>query len=213
MKKRKKKKNGLSKYVDKYNKIDTKGNIQNTLLKGLIDIAGVAAGTGLGALAGKNSKFVGLATILGGHYLGDKSNILRIIGASTMAYGIGKAKEYNSNPELATPKGRFSDLKDDWFATLYIKMKDEKSETKTKESEVTIEEIVPEQKVETKENETPSIEKEDDFSGLDLSRWDTVEEQVKESEKDFQYQEDSINNQENDDSEEDEFDNPDFSSM
>jgi len=213
MKKRKKKKNGLGEYVDKYNKLETKGNIQNTLLKGLIDVAGVAIGTGLGALAGKNSKFVGLATIIGGHYLGDKSNILRIIGASTMAYGIGKAKEYNSNPELATPKGRFSDLKDDWFATLYIKMKDEKSESKTEESEVTIEEIIPEQKTETKDEDIRSIEKKDDFSGIDLSGWDTVEEQVKESEKDFQNQEDSINNQENDDSEEDELDNPDFSLM
>jgi hypothetical protein len=92
-------------------------------------------------------------------------------------------------------------------------MKDEKSESKTKESEVTIEEIIPDKKVETKEEEIPSIEKEDDFSGLDLSGWDTVEEQVKESEKDFQDQEDSINNQENDDSKEDELDNPDFSSM
>lgn len=209
MKKRKKKKNVLNEYADRFNKLETKGNIQNTLLKGLIDVAGVAIGTVLGALAGKNSIFVGFGAILSGHFLGDKTNLLRTIGASTLAFGIGKAKDYNSNPELATHKGRLLDLKDNWFATLYIKMKEEKSEPKTKESEVTIEEIIPKKKTKSKEGKMPAIDEESAFLGTDI----IVSDKVKESEKTFKDKKDSINNQVNDDAKENEFDNPDFSSM
>lgn len=212
MKKRKKKKSGLNSFIEQYNNRETKNNVQNTLLKSVVDIAGIAAGTGLGALTGKNSKLVGLATIIGGHYLGDKSNVLRIIGASTIAYGVGKAKEFENNPEMDTPKKRLSDLKDNWFETLYIKIKKEQTKPEIVDSEVEIEEIVPEPKPE-KTDQPEKIIEEDELAGLDI-----FEQQIIESAKAFESKNNNLVFVSEEESEEvilkeDEVDNPDFSLM
>jgi len=211
MKKRKGKNNGLNQFIDKFNQRQTKGNIENTMLKGLVDVAGVAAGTGLGALAGSHSKFVGLATIIGGHYLGDKSNVLRIIGASTLAYGIAKAKDYGSNPIFDSSEARLADLKDNWLTTLYLKMKDEKKKTKPNnenDSEVTVESIASETESTIKGVNDNNIEVEvdanDDFTNLDFSGLDKIEDDLFKSANEFQ---DNKNPQEED------LDDPDFSLM
>lgn len=214
MKKGKKKKNGFSGYIDKYNDLESKGNIQNTLLKGLIDLAGVAVGTGLGALAGKNSLFVGIGALLSGHFIGDKTNILRTIGASTVAYGVGKAKEYNSSPEMKTPNGRFSDLKGNLLATLYIKMETEKAETKQNESESKIENIPD---IQNKEAIVSTIiknkEEESEFSGIDFSELGEIEEQISQSAKSYEEKKTLLNNNESNSYQNGEFDDPDFSLM
>ena len=210
MKQRKKKKSGLNAFIDEYNNRETKNNVQNTLLKSLVDVAGMTAGTGLGALSGKNSKFVGLATIIGGHYLGDKSNVLRIIGASTIAYGVGKAKDFENNPDMDTPQKRMSDWKDNWLETLYIKMKKEQSKSEKEDSKVEIEEIIPEPKSE-KQNENIKFDEEDDLSGLDI-----FEHQIEASARAFESENSNLNFEPEEvekDLEESEFDNPDFSTM
>lgn len=136
MKNRKKKgsKNQLTKLLEEYNQKDTKGNINNTLLKSVVDIAGVAAGTGIGALSGDKAKFIGPLLIALGHYIGDESGLLRMLGASTLSYGIAKSKEFKENQELHKVKGRMIDLKGNWLSAMYLDMKQEKeTETEVKE--------------------------------------------------------------------------------
>lgn len=124
MKDRKKKK--AKSFLEKYNDRETKGNIENTLIKGAVDaLAGSVIGTGIGALAGDKAAFAGIALILAGHYFGDESGVMRITGVSTLAYGIGKANEYKNNPNLDSPQKRLSDLKDNWLTAFHIKWKKE----------------------------------------------------------------------------------------
>lgn len=117
-----KKKNSLKEFVDRYNQRQTKGNVENTLLKGVVDtVAGSIVGTTIGSLTGDKAAFAGIALILAGHYIGDDSGLIRLTGASTMAYGIGKANEYRNDPNLNTPGKRVSALKDDWLAAFHLK--------------------------------------------------------------------------------------------
>lgn len=137
MKNRKKKgsKNQLTKLLDEYNQKATKNNINNTLLKSVVDITSVAAGTGVGALGGDKAKFIGPLFIALGHYLGDESGLLRMLGASTLSYGIAKSKEFKENQELYTVKGRIKDLKENWLSAMYLDVKrekDKKEEVKEK---------------------------------------------------------------------------------
>lgn len=120
---------------DKFNELPAKQNTQNTLIKGLVDtVAGSVVGTGIGALTGDKAAFAGMILILAGHYVGDESGLLRVTGASTLAYGIGKAKEYENNPELATPNQRLGALKDDWLSAFHLKWKKSTGETKNQSS-------------------------------------------------------------------------------
>lgn len=131
MKKGKQKNSSKKKnFLRKYNERETKGNIQNTLLKGAVDtVAGSVIGTGLGAVAGDKAAFAGIALILAGHYLGDESGVLRLTGASTMAYGIGKVSEYRKNPEMKTASKRLGALKDDLLGAFFLKYEEEKTES------------------------------------------------------------------------------------
>ncbi len=129
MKKGKKKKSTKKNFLQKYNERETKGNVQNTLLKGAVDtVAGSVIGTGIGALAGDKAAFAGIALILAGHYLGDESGVLRVTGASTMAYGIGKAQVYKSDPEMKSVSNRLGGLKQDLLGAFFFKYKEEKNE-------------------------------------------------------------------------------------
>lgn len=86
-------------FIDRYNARETKGKWGNTFLKtGGDAVTGAVIGTGIGALAGSWAMLVGPALMLTGHYVGDKSGLLRIAGASTMAYGIASAL---SNQEIS----------------------------------------------------------------------------------------------------------------
>lgn len=142
--------------LDTFNEKQSEGNVENTLLKGAVDaVAGSVIGTGVGALSGSKASIVGIGLILAGHYIGDKSGLLRITGASTMAYGIGKANEYKNNPELSSPTKRLSALKDDWLTAFHLKWKKEtnqsvegftqhkENQSKQKEESQTTSELAP----------------------------------------------------------------------
>lgn len=143
MKKRKQKVTSEKKknILEKYNERSTKGNIQNTLLKGAVDtVAGSVIGTGIGALAGDKAAFAGIALILAGHYLGDESGVLRLTGASTMAYGIGKAQVYKNDPEMKSVSNRLGGLKQDLLGAFFRKYQQEKNEIPKEKKSSTVNE-------------------------------------------------------------------------
>ena len=126
-KKRKKDKKNLGEAPEKkknmlqrFNERDTKGNVQNTLLKTLADIAGVGIGTVLSAATGTLAPAVGAVLIGTGHYIGDQSGLLRVVGASTFAHSVSKAKSYRENPNQTLAE-RFGELKDDWLIATLLK--------------------------------------------------------------------------------------------
>lgn len=112
----KKKKNMLQ----RFNERDAKGNVQNTLLKTLADIAGVGMGTILSAATGRFAPAIGAVLIGTGHYIGDQSGLLRVVGASTFAHSVSKAKSYRENPNQTLAE-RFGELKDEWLIATLLK--------------------------------------------------------------------------------------------
>lgn len=161
-----KKKTKSKSLLEKYNERQTKGNVENTLIKGAVDaVASSVIGTGLGAIAGDKAPFAGLGLILAGHYFGDESGVLRITGASTLAFGIAKAKEYQNNPNLDTAQKRISEAKDDFLTAFHLKWKNEQKPT---EQKVVVEEPI-QKKTESPiipSSETPGINGELDFEEL-----------------------------------------------
>lgn len=111
-------------FVARYNEKETKGKIGNTALKTLVDtITGAVIGTGVGAMAGKYAAIIGPVIIGVGHYAGDKSGVIRIAGASAMAYGIAKALEnqsVNGLGSLGDVKSRMGNLKEELFVAFYL---------------------------------------------------------------------------------------------
>lgn len=131
-----KKKNTKGKsYLDKFNDLETKGNVKNSAIKSFADIiAGALIGPGISAVSGKLSPLAGAALIATGHYIGDKSGVLRAAGTSTLAHGIAKAKEYQESPEMDTPQNRLKGLGNDLLTALHIKWKQEQQQANTSES-------------------------------------------------------------------------------
>ena len=126
-KKRKKEKKELGEVPEKkknmlqrFNERNAKGSVQNTLLKTLADIAGVGIGTVLSTATGTFAPAIGAALIGTGHYIGDQSGLLRIVGASTFAHSISKAKSYRENPNQTLAE-RFGELKDEWLIATLLK--------------------------------------------------------------------------------------------
>lgn len=120
-KKRKKEKKDLGVVPEKkknmlqrFNEQNAKGSVQNTLLKTLADIAGVGIGTVLSAATGTFAPAVGAVLIGTGHYIGDQSGLLRVVGASTFAHSVSKAKSYRENLNQTLAE-RFGELKDEWL--------------------------------------------------------------------------------------------------
>lgn len=166
-----KKKTKSKSLLEKYNERETKGNVENTLIKGAVDaVASSVIGTGLGAIAGDKAPFAGLGLILAGHYFGDESGVLRIIGASTLAFGIAKAKEYQNNPNLDTAQKRISEAKDDFLTAFHLKWKNEQKPTEQKVVEpVPIIKEPIQKKTEspiTPPSDTPEVNGELDFEEL-----------------------------------------------
>lgn len=128
-----KKKTKSKSLLEKYNERQTKGNIENTLIKGAVDaVASSVIGTGIGAIAGDKAPIAGLGLIFAGHYFGDESGVLRITGASTLAFGIAKAKEYQSNSNLDTVQKRLFSAKDDFLTAFHLKWKKDQEPTEQK---------------------------------------------------------------------------------
>ena len=145
MKKKRKNKNGI---IKRYNdaqtvKRDSKGKRTKTNAKVIALKTGVdlvssttvapAIGAGLGVLA----PIAGFILIGLGHYLGDKSGLLRLTGAATMGYGIAKAIENRNAPEASLVEGaktRLINFKNDWLNAFYLdKVFKAKAETETTE--------------------------------------------------------------------------------
>lgn len=103
-----------------FNNREAKNSVPNTLLKLLADIAGVGMGTLLSASAGKAAPAVGVALIGAGHYMGDESGLLRVVGASTLAHSVAKAKEYREKSNMSISE-RLKDVKDGWLYALLLK--------------------------------------------------------------------------------------------
>jgi len=184
--KKKKKKNVLQRYND----AETKKNIKHTGMKTGVDaVLGTSTGAGLAAVFGIWSPLVGVILIGAGHYFGDKSGLLRVSGAATIAYGIAKASENRAAVDDASVNGvslgsvadgakqRLIDFKNNWLKAFYLDKL-------------------------TKEKETATDDKKDATVGaIDLSELDSIEEMVKESAIQFELK----NIKEEDDFDEDEF--------
>ncbi len=130
-----------------FNERQTKNNVQNTLLKLVADIAGVGLGTTLSASLGKIAPAAAIALMGAGHYTGDESGLLRVVGASTLAHSVAKSKEYRKHPEM-TITDRLKDVKDGWlYATLLKHYQEEEQSQKTESQSVSnkIAELEPEQ--------------------------------------------------------------------
>lgn len=111
---------------DKYNALQSKNNLKNTLIKSLAEVIGATLGAGLSATAGSK---VGIPTgviLIGlGNYFDEKSGLLKIAGASAVAYGIAKAIEeqnasVNGLGEIDKAKNRLGKFKDELLVAFYI---------------------------------------------------------------------------------------------
>jgi len=174
----KKKSKSRKNILEQYNEKQTKENVENTLLKSAVDtVASSVIGTGIGAIAGDKAVFAGIALILAGHYVGDESGLLRLTGASTMAYGIGKSSEYTTNPELNTVGKRISALKDDWLTAFHLKWQKETNQEST----------LAENKITESQNPVNEEPKSENTS-IDVSGMDQFEQMNEDLAK--QYQED-----------------------
>lgn len=188
--KKKKKKNMLTRYND----AEAKGSVKFTAIKTGVDVvAGSVVGGGLGALFGIWSPILGLILIGAGHALGDKSGVLRVAGAATMAYGIAKAVENRSATTEASvngvslgsladgAKGRLINFKDNWLKATFLDKLVSKKEESTEEGDPTI-------------------------GAIDLSELDIIDSMVEDSAINFEMQ-----NIANEDSFEDEDEDEEFS--
>ncbi len=118
-------------FISAYNAKETKGSFSNAGLKTLVDVVlGATVGAGIGAVSGKQAKWFGLGMIGLGHYFGDKSGVLRVAGASAIAYGIAKHFEneqiassvngFTLAGESSKAKTRLTQFKDEALATFYL---------------------------------------------------------------------------------------------
>jgi hypothetical protein len=215
-KKRKKDKKDLGKVPEKkknmlqrFNERNAKGNVQNTLLKVLADIAGVGIGTVLSAAAGRFAPAVGAALIGTGHYIGDQSGLLRVVGASTFAHSVSKAKSYRENPNQTLAE-RFGELKDEWLIATLLKHYEPIQKTtaipNSEPAEVTQRELPEESQpnsiegVAEKTSEESEEETELDISGLDQFERFNIDsadqyEQIRNSETELVEQSDDMESQ------------------
>jgi len=101
------KRTGLAGFVDAYNAKPTgAGYAGNTALKTLVDAAiGVPVGVLLGGAAGLWSLPIGVLLIAGGHHIKEQSGLVRIVGASAIAYGIAKNIDFKAAAKQAQVNG------------------------------------------------------------------------------------------------------------
>ncbi len=162
--------------LQRFNEQNAKGSVQNTLLKTLADIAGVGIGTVLSAATGTFAPAVGAVLIGTGHYIGDQSGLLRVVGASTFAHSVSKAKSYRENLNQTLAE-RFGELKDEWLIATLLKHHELNQKTTVIPSsepiKVTQREFPKESQAKATEStadktsEEPEEETELDISGLD----------------------------------------------
>lgn len=168
-KKKKKQKENLSSGSIKgilagFNKREAKNSVPNTLLKLLADIAGVGMGTVLSASAGKAAPAVGVALLGAGHYMGDESGLLRVVGASTLSHSVAKGKEYREKSNMSISE-RLKDVKDGWlYAFLLKKYQEEQNSTSVKSIDSTSKSGLEETGVEGIKQDDPEEEFQEESS-------------------------------------------------
>ena len=179
-KKRKKEKKELGEVPEKkknmlqrFNERNARGSVQNTLLKTLADIAGVGIGTVLSTATGTFAPAIGAILIGTGHYIGDQSGLLRVVGASTFAHSVSKAKSYRENPNQTLAE-RFGELKDEWLIATLLKHYESNQKmaviSNSEPAQVTQRELTEESQPNGMEGLTKQISEEEtelDISGLD----------------------------------------------
>jgi hypothetical protein len=110
--------------LNRYNNLNSKGNINNSFVKTMVDIlAGAMVAPALSASLGKYAPLAGIALSFGGNYTGDESGLMRGVGMATIAHSIAKSNEYRQ--EDSTLQSRISGLKDDWLRTVMLKKSDQ----------------------------------------------------------------------------------------
>jgi len=97
----------LSGFVASYNAKEAGGtNYGNTALKSVVDtVLGVPVGIAIGGAAGLWSLPFGLLLIAAGHHFKDHSGLLRMTGASAIAYGVAKNVDFNNAAKAAKAAG------------------------------------------------------------------------------------------------------------
>ncbi len=157
----------IKQFLAGFNGRQTKNNVQNTLLKLVADIAGVGLGTALSASLGKIAPAAAIALMGAGHYMGDESGLLRVVGASTLAHSVAKSKEYRKHPEM-TIADRLKDVKDGWlYATLLKHYQEEEQSASNKIAEMNPEQIATNEPVEGTDWEEDEPELEQEVSEFD----------------------------------------------
>ncbi len=113
--------NGVSNpLIQKYTNLNAKGNASNAVIKTLIDtVSAGVIGTAISATAGKFAPIVGALLSFTGHYMDDKTGLLRGIGMSTIAHSVAKVSEYRK--EESTLQERLGGLKDDLLKLAFMK--------------------------------------------------------------------------------------------
>ena len=119
---------GVKQLYTNFNQKEAKNNWNNTILKTVVDLVGVGLGTTVSATTGKAAPILAAAFIGAGHYIGDKSGLLRVIGASTLSHSVAKAKEYREQPDKSVGE-RLKGLKDDWLYAAMLKHSEEKQKS------------------------------------------------------------------------------------
>jgi hypothetical protein len=109
-------------------KLNTKGNIKNSSLETGKDLLiGVIGGGLIGAVVGKPSLLVGIATTLGGHYSGNK--LVQILGLGMMAGGSFRTQPVSGLEGLDGVKERLQAFKTSLSDKLFLDMIKKKAGT------------------------------------------------------------------------------------
>jgi|GEM_PF-2421352 len=147
--------------LEKFNNMETKSNVSNSLFKMAVDtIACLFIAPALSAVSGKYAPLLGGAINFSGHYVDDKSGLLRAIGVGTMVHGMANVNEYRS--EESTIKSRFGGVNDNWLL-FFLNKKPESKKIELLNSQTSISELP--------ENQISGVSLEDiskimDFSSL-----------------------------------------------
>lgn len=112
--------------IQKYSNLNAKANTNNAVIKTLIDtVSAGVIGTAISATAGKYAPIVGAVLSFTGHYMDDKTGLLRGIGMSTIAHSVAKVSEYRK--EESTLQERLGGLKDDLLKLAFMKNENDSS--------------------------------------------------------------------------------------
>lgn len=157
---------------EKFIRLDPKKDFKKTGIKTAADVVlGLGGGSGLALIGGtlhpSVAPIVGVLTIGIGHYLGDKTGITQVLGASMFGYGLAKVMHKDEPDESVDgfagfadkAKRRLGDFKNEWMKAFFI------------------DKLMP-SSGSSSETEAATI---DGFGAIDLSALDAIEESVKQS--------------------------------